>query len=95
MLGAEAKQKYCPFKLSGSVLQYGIGEHYCEGSNCMAWEWFAPTFRQIKDAPKYFQNEIGQVVASVPSGYEECFEKMPPQGDCGMKPKDLYCNGGY
>lgn len=38
----EAKEKLCPFAISGSWIAHnmnGVGAYHCDASDCMAWEW--------------------------------------------------------
>lgn len=42
MTEKEAKEKLCPFAISGSWIAHnmnGCGAYHCDASDCMAWEW--------------------------------------------------------
>lgn len=90
----DAKIKYCPFKFSNSDLNFPSGWN-CDGSACMAWEWFYTTY-QSKSNPDLVISE-NQFKAKIQRDEEEKsrWERQTPQGDCGMKPKELECNGGF
>ena len=85
MIEKEAHQKLCP--IMTRTLGSEPGPVYCQGSDCIAWDWFSTCYERIKDGIKFSSPPMG----SDPDEYKE----LPRQGDCGMKPPPLECSGGF
>lgn len=81
MLEADAKNKLCPMAMSDFALdKFEGGLMNCQGSNCMAWEWFADTYEE--------DGVPGVVLSRIPRGRNpNGYTKLPPHGACGIKSK--------